>query len=617
MPYLFDPSKLSYSGNKIAVRNLLSVCNSYEEVYSNVRAQIVLAQGSLESWYSVWNSAFPDVDATLDPKNDEHILFVKQLGIILDMFYQNVESLATLTKTPITIQHEFTKFKFYVPINNNRFTTNPTAVKSIENLVINCTPEVLALIRQILNTSNINRLLLEQYNLTNSEITNITLNTQDISGYNVTKATAVDSYFEYCDISQSGITNSIVFRSRNESNILTGCDVSNCVDISGGISFGIYETSLNNCKIMNSEIYYNSSLLDSYVEYSKMNNSYLINSYANHMSEISGCTITRSYCVDVSNFSMCDLSNSDISDCSAYNCTFSECSFVKGTSTSNLFNNTTLTDVKVMNTQGVVNNTGTANVNDSFLTCWLKNTKLRNCILYGTNTKLTASSASNEMKGFIDGSILVSCDLSGMIVNASDLSGCNLFNCRLTNNTQSGKRLYNCTITDCIGDSNIIINSSLTKSYELVDSKLVTVQSNDIEYSSNFYRNLKLKYLTARVNNIGVYNNKTVAFDYINDISQSNCLIGGRYFLKIGDFNTKIINIDLQNKTLNDILKLVNGPLSVQNKICPTPYSVYDTNCIYDNVEIPLVDMFKQLHAEVDFSSGLLEDSKHVFNALL
>lgn len=104
MPYLFDESKLNYSGNKVAVRNLINVCNAYEEIYSNVRAQLTLAIDSVASWYSVWNGAFLSSDISLNGADAEHIQFLQQLSIILDTFYQSMNSIVTASTVPITME---------------------------------------------------------------------------------------------------------------------------------------------------------------------------------------------------------------------------------------------------------------------------------------------------------------------------------------------------------------------------------------------------------------------------------------------------------------------------------------------------------------------------------
>ena len=104
MPYLFDESKLNYSGNKVAVRNLIAVCNAYEEIYSNVRAQLTLAIDSVASWYSVWNGAFLSSDISLNGADAEHQQFLKQMSVILDVFYQSMRSIVTASSVPISME---------------------------------------------------------------------------------------------------------------------------------------------------------------------------------------------------------------------------------------------------------------------------------------------------------------------------------------------------------------------------------------------------------------------------------------------------------------------------------------------------------------------------------
>ena len=41
-----------------------------------------------------------------------------------------------------------------------------------------------------------------------------------------------------------------------------------------------------------------------------------------------------------------------------------------------------------------------------------------------------------------------------------------------------------------------------------------------------------------------------LTYDYVSDISKSNCIIGGRYFYKIDDFTTEIISVNLEEKTI-------------------------------------------------------------------
>jgi hypothetical protein len=104
MPYLFDENKLNYSGNKVAIRNLVQVCNSYEEIYSNVRAQLTLAIDSVQSWYATWNGAFLSSDVSLNGSDAEHQQFLKQLSIILDILYKSLDSIVMASSVPVSME---------------------------------------------------------------------------------------------------------------------------------------------------------------------------------------------------------------------------------------------------------------------------------------------------------------------------------------------------------------------------------------------------------------------------------------------------------------------------------------------------------------------------------
>lgn len=104
MPYLFNESKLNYSGNKVAVRNLIAVCDHYNEVYSNVRAQLTLAIDSVASWHSIWNGAFLSSDVSLNGADAEHIQFLRQLSVILDVFYKSMQSIVTASSVPLSME---------------------------------------------------------------------------------------------------------------------------------------------------------------------------------------------------------------------------------------------------------------------------------------------------------------------------------------------------------------------------------------------------------------------------------------------------------------------------------------------------------------------------------
>ena len=104
MPYLFDENKLNYSGNKVAIRNLVAVCNSYEEIYSNVRAQLTLAIDSVQSWYATWNGAFLSSDISCNGRDAEHQQFLKQLSIILDILYKSMDSIVMASSVPVSME---------------------------------------------------------------------------------------------------------------------------------------------------------------------------------------------------------------------------------------------------------------------------------------------------------------------------------------------------------------------------------------------------------------------------------------------------------------------------------------------------------------------------------
>lgn len=105
MPFLFDESKLNYSGNKNAVRSLLTVCSAYREIYSNARAQLTLAKDSVQSWYATWNGAFLNTDVSVNGADAEHIQFLRQLSIILGNFFEAMNSIVTSASVPVSMEH--------------------------------------------------------------------------------------------------------------------------------------------------------------------------------------------------------------------------------------------------------------------------------------------------------------------------------------------------------------------------------------------------------------------------------------------------------------------------------------------------------------------------------
>lgn len=103
MTELYNESKLNYMGNKVAVRNLISICNSYEKIYSSMGAQLVLATNSVESWYATWNATLSDSDISLNGTNTEHRQCLQELSLILDVLYLNTNSILTTSFTPVSM----------------------------------------------------------------------------------------------------------------------------------------------------------------------------------------------------------------------------------------------------------------------------------------------------------------------------------------------------------------------------------------------------------------------------------------------------------------------------------------------------------------------------------
>ena len=600
MPYLFDPSKLNYSGNKVAVRNLISVCNSYEEIYSNVRAQLTLAKDSVNSWYSVWNGAFQRTDVSINAFDAEHKQFLKQLGIILDLFYNNINSILSTCSVPITMQYKYNTFTYYVPINNNMFKRQDIAIRTIENLEINCSNDVIALKNINLNASTLDRSLLFNYDLSEGIIEDTTLTNHDISGYNITNTDISNSILENCDISQSVITDSYsVDCSFISLDKITRGDIYHC---------NITDALLNNCNIKNSYIS-SSKILNTYATNTNiLSSSNITNSYFNLCPVISNITGSSLYIVKVQDCSNSTISNSDFVDVSINNCdlymdSINNCIIRVVCDISNTY---------IINSDISSGSILKSNVNTSKI----NNVTLTTSVILGSNS----NSTSIESKGCVKNSTISDCDLSGVYIYNCTLNSCNVFNCRLVNNYIGSSS----NLIECTGTNNEIHNSFLYPytNCGIVNSTPVTITSNNINYNSNFFRTLRLKYLVGRLNNIGCYNNLKLSYDYINDISNTNCIVGGRYFYKIGDFQTEIINIDLKNKTIGNIFSdIIGDNLSCVNSntrtIIPIPTTEWDEDVIYETNNSSVVSVFSRLMDEINFSCGLLEDSRNLFNALL
>jgi uncharacterized protein YjbI with pentapeptide repeats len=599
MPYLFDPSKLNYSGNKVAVRNLISVCNGYEEIYSNIRAQLTLAKDSVNSWYSVWNGAFQRTDIVINPYDPEHKQFLKQLGIILDLFYNNISSILATCSVPITMQYNYNTFTYYIPVNNNMFKRQDIAVKTLNNLDINCSAAVLALKSINLNSSKINRTLLYDYNLTVGTIINTYIENKDVSGYKITDTSLNVCFIEACDISRSFITDSYIMNTNFRTlDVITRGDISTCT---------IRDSSLNNCNVLNSDISF-SKIYDTYGKNSTIKNSLSLNSYFNNCPAIYDISGDSLYITNVTDCSNSTINNSDfntvnINNCKLYSDSLTSCVV-------RLSSDISSTYIINSDLSGGIAKISNINYTKTY------NYTLTGCVIVGSNSNYVNNI---DTKGSVYSSTINTCDLSGVTVTNCTLESCNLFNCRLLNNTS----VNNCTLIECTGSGNQISNCFLYPYNDngMVQSFPVTIKSSNITYSSNFFRTLRLKYLVGRLNNIGCYNNTDLTYDYVNDISNSNCIIGGRYFYKIGDFGTEVISVNLQEKTIGDVFYTVIGDgcgySAKSYKTIPVAVNQWDESDIYELNNNPIVEVFSRMMDEINFSSGLLEDSRNLFNALL
>lgn len=604
MPYLFDPSKLNYSGNKVAVRNLISVCNSYEEIYSNLRAQLTLARDSVNSWYSVWNGAFQRTDISINGFEPEHRQFLKQLGIILDLFYNNVNSILSTSCVPITMQYSKGTFTYFIPVDNNVFKRELLTLETISNLEINCTPEVIALQSSESNASTIDTLdLLINYSSLEDTVSNTIMFEQDVSGYFVSFVDASSCLFKYCDdISNSTITNCRIIDSSCGVNNFLLCDF---------VDSTLNDSTLNKSKLVNCNIT-TVTITDSVVIGHIITTSIGLNSAIKSCQWVDGGQFNNCYLSDISSFQYSTITNSDAVDVFFLDTSLSLCSVVNG----NVYNcNVSKTYFKNVNFAY-----GSGSNYCNFNSCVVSSTSLINCALTGNNSKDTPDVGYQLLKGLVLETTLVNCDLSGMYIFNCDLSNCNIYNCRIIN---SGSRyIYGCSLIECEGTFNIINKSKLypISMLNLVKLKPVVVPSENIEYIDNMFRTLRLKYLVGRLNNIGCYCNTSQTYDYVNKISDSNCMVGGRYFYKIGDFSTEILSVNLTDKTIGDIFKIVVGTGSLctsKHVSIPQPLSPTDEADIYELNATPIIESFTRLMDEINFSSGLLEDSRNLFNALL
>lgn len=103
MSNLYDVSKLHYKGSNVAIRNIINICNSYEKIYSNIHAQLIITINSIETWHATWNGTFADKDVSLNGLDVDHRQFLQELSIILALLYKNLNSLLTTSNTPASI----------------------------------------------------------------------------------------------------------------------------------------------------------------------------------------------------------------------------------------------------------------------------------------------------------------------------------------------------------------------------------------------------------------------------------------------------------------------------------------------------------------------------------
>lgn len=607
MPYLFDPSKLNYSGNKVAVRNLISVCNSYEEIYSNLRAQLTLARDSINSWYSVWNGAFQRTDISVNAFDPEHKQFLKQLAIILDLFYNNINSILSTSSVPISMQYSKNTFTYYTLTNNNLFARKDLqlALDTVKNLSINCTAAVIALSNSTANASTItDQVVLTVYSSLSSLITNTTLDGQDISGYTANNIQAKNSVFSSCvDISNSTFTNCKFVNSKSTACSFNKTDFANTLLSQANL----VETKLTGCDLSSGIVLTNSVVNSG----TKITGATVNNSVVNTCTTIKDCSFTNCFVSEVPTASNLVVVNSDTSGVNLTNSTISNCSMIGGKAWYCDLSNTYFTGVDICG--------GTPTLNNSYVNCTIKSVNLTTCVLSGINNSSTTTANLTNGSGSIKKSTIVNCDLNGMYIEDCDISGCNINNCRIVNSGVNG--IHYSSIINCTGTFGPVNDCTIYPVMpDLVTLVPTVTQSNNIEYTDNVFRTLRLKYLVGRLNNIGCYCNTSQKYDFVSQIQYSNSLVGGRYFFKIGDFTTEVLSVNILNKTIGDVFMAVVGsglPVVPTNVILPKPTSLEDESLIYESNSTPIIEAFTRMMDEINFSSGLLEDSRNLFNALL
>jgi uncharacterized protein YjbI with pentapeptide repeats len=606
MPYLFDPSKLNYSGNKVAVRNLISVCNVYEEIYSNLRAQLTLVRDSINSWYSVWNGAFQHTDILINAFDPEHKQFLKQLAIILDLFYNNINSILSNSSVPITMHYSKGFFTYYTLINNNLFLRKDLvlALDSVKNLVINCTTAVINLSKSESNASTITQVL-PSFNLQSTDSTLIgdKIDDHDVSGYTANSITGNNCIFRLCsDISNSNFTNCKFISTNCTSSTFNNTDLSDC---------NLFDVQLVKTKLINCDLSNNIVLTDSVIDGTSITGAIVLNSVINKCTLIKNSDFTNCYLNDISNSIDSTFIDSDTFDVLIANSTISNCSVINGQVLSCDLSNTYFKNVDISG--------GSSTLNNTYINCAIENVNITTCILSGINNNSVNSlgAKSSNHTGSIKRSTIINCDLSGMYIEDCDLSCCNINNCNIVNNSS----IHFSSVINCTGTGGSIYNSNIYPIMRNLISEVPTViPSNNIEYTDNMFRTLRLKYLVGRLNNIGCYCNTLQKYDFVNPIIYTNSLIGGRYFFKIGDFATEVLSVNIRNKTIGDIFKGVIGsglPVVPTQVTLEKPTSITDESNIYETNATPIIESFTRMMDEINFSSGLLEDSRNLFNALL
>ena len=604
MPYLFDPSKLNYSGNKVAVRNLISVCNAYEEIYSNLRAQLTLARDSINSWYSVWNGAFQRTDISINAFDPEHKQFLKQLAIILDLFYNNINSILSSSSVPITMQYSKGTFTYYTLINNNLFERKDLvlALVTVKNLAINITTAVVNLSKSNANASTItDQVQLPPFNLQSidSILTGDIIEDQDVSGYQANGIQGSNCIFRLCpDISgNSNFTNCKFINTNCRDSSFNRTDLIDC---------SLFNVELVKTKLIRCDLSDNIILTDSVINGNTIFDATISNSVVKTCSLIKNSDFTNCYLNDISNSTNSKIINSDTSGVFMTNSTISNSSVINGKAWSCDISNTYFKNVDISG--------GPATVNNTYINCTIDNVNITTCILSGLNSN--SSTNPPNAKGSIKRSTIINCDLSGMYIDGCDLSACNINNCKIVNS-----KINLSSVIYCTGSGGPISNSNIYPIMKDLISAVPTVMpSENIEYIDNMFRTLRLKYLVGRLNNIGCYCNLVQKYDFVNPIIYTNSLVGGRYFFKIGDFATEVLSVNILDKTIGDIFqKVVGSGLSVipGQITLPKPISPNDESAIYETNTTTIIESFTRMMDEINFSSGLLEDSRNLFNALL